>query len=288
MGFGEDNARAISSLEAGLSDTQEAICVGVDWPNRVAQINVGGVVQSMPWVGESPWNGDRVRVVTAGLKPFCVAVWGAALGTVATVGSNLATVTGDDGQTYTYPYLSGAAPTAGWRVVLDHAHRFVGSRISTEPAGSVVVLPPAPPVGASGSATFYPTDSGNFRSGSYDGPYVEISSTRSAAYWYGAQIANTIPDSAVITVATISLVELWDNVPGTSTQMGYHTQQARGAEPTITGTVNVNNTGTYDISAYADGLKIGASYGLGFRKNTGWRRYDTAANSGAIYMAWTV
>jgi hypothetical protein len=33
-------------------------------------------------------------------------------------------------------------------------------------------------------------------------------------------------------------------------------------------------------------LKTGAAYGIGFRKNTGWRRFSSFDSSGAIYIEW--
>lgn len=285
--IGREIAESEAALAKGASDSAEGLCTAISWADRLVTVNQQGALLQMPWVGHPPWVGDRVRVITAGQRPFCEAVYGSPLGTYVSAAGNIATVTGDDGVTYEYPYPNGASYSVGHRLLLDHAHRAVVMRYSTDPVTAVPGGPSAP-TSTSGSAWFYPTDSGNYRSGVFSSQYAEVSINRTAAYWYGTQIANTIPDSATITRAEIHLVELWDNVPGTPTQMGTHTQASRGAEPTITGTINVSGTGVYALGSFANSLKTGSVYGLGFRKNTGWRRFATYATSGAIYMQWTV
>lgn len=285
--IGNDLAEAEATLAQGASDSSEGTCTAVSWGDRLATVNRQGATQQMPWVGTAPWVGDRVRVVAAGKQPFCIAVYGSPEGTFVSAAGNLATVTGDDGVTYVYPYPFGASYSAGNRLLLDHAHRAVVMRYSADPPVIDPVNPSGPPSGSLSAAWFYPIDSGNYSNGVFSSQYAEVSVSRTAAYWYGTQIAHTIPDTAVISRAEIHLVELWDQVPGTSTQMGYHTQPTRGSEPTITSTINVSGSGAYALGGFADLLKIGAAYGVGFRKNTGWRRFDTYALSGAIYMEWT-
>lgn len=289
MGYAEDDAARFAEVSAGMSRTLEALCVGYDWANRLVLINISGTDIPMRWVGTPPWKGDRVRVTWAGQQPYCEAVWGSSLGTVQAVASNLATVTGDDGQTYRYPYPFGAAPTAGQRVALSHAHQMVLGRISTDPSAVVVDPPAPPPTGNTGRATFLPIDSGNFMNGAYRDQFVEVSTTRSAAYWYGTQIADTIPDSAIITAASVALVEHWDRVPGTATQMALHTQPTRAGEPALEGSVPVSDSGSFSLlGEYANRLKTGAAFGLGFRKNTGNRRFGPYSESGAITMEWSL
>lgn len=285
MSAADDAAQAAAKLRAGLSDTSEGLCVSVDWTNRLVTVNVGGGSQKMPWLGAPPFIGDRVRVIYAGRKPICELIQGSPVGTVVGVASNLATCTGDDGKTYTYAIENGATLSAGQRVRLDHAGRLVILRYAVDPPGLVPAGSNASPGGA-GSATFLPIDSGCFRSGVFDSQYVEASSSRVAAYWYGTQMADTIPDAAVITRAEIHLVELWDQIPGAPTPMGTHTQPTRGAVPTVTGTINVFGSGTVALGGFADLLKTGAAYGIGFLGTTGWRRFDKYSGSGGIYMEW--
>lgn len=290
MGQGEQSARADSLVSQGLSDTVEGICLSIDYSTRLISADVGGAVQIMAWSGPAPWVGDRVRVVYAGRKPFAIAVYGSPLGTVQSVASGIATVTGDDGATYNYPYQNGLTVAAGQRFVLQHANKVLGNRLSAEPPGSSFVRPPAPPASGTRTQTFRPTDSGNYRSGTYQDQYVEISSTRSAFYWFGRQIANTIPDSATILAANIKLVELWDNVPGTPSQMANHTDPSsrHGTSPPTLGVtdINVSGGGTIDITSLAGFLRDGVGFGVGFRVNTGWRRFDTYARSGSITIKW--
>lgn len=291
MGYAEEDAERLSELKAGGSRTIEAICVGYLWSERMVIVNLSGAEIAMPWVGEPPWRGDRVRVTWAGQRPYCQAVWGSALGTVTAIGSNLATVTGDDGQTYRYPYEFGAAPSAGQRVALSHAHQMVLGRISTDPSAAEVEAPPPPPAATKRSGTFAPIDSGNFMNGAYREQTVEISTSRSGAYWYGTQIHDTIPDGATITRAELVLTEHWDRVPGTPSSLAVHTQPTRGGEPVLYGDYPVLDGGVVNLLAtagYADQLKTGAAYGLGFRRNTGWRRFGPYSESGAIYMEWSL
>jgi len=265
---GEDTARDLAGLRAGLSETTEGLCVAVSWSDRLVTVNLGGAEQVMPWAGSPPWVGERVRVVYVGQKPLCIAVLGSPMGTVQSVSGSKATVLGDDGVTYVYPYAFGDTLASGNIVRLDHAGHFVAARYATTQTAPIFDVPDAPPSAAK-SATFRPIDSGNYRNGVFSSQFVEISTTRTGVLWYGSQIANTIPDSAVITRAEIQLVELWDEVPGT-------------------GTSNVSGSGAVSLlGTYADNLKTGAAFGIGFRKNFGWRRFDTYANSGAIYMEWS-
>lgn len=282
---GVQDARRTAELRAGLSDTTEGYCEDLDWPNLLATINIGGARQAMPWAGVPPWPGGRVAVVYSGNKPRCWAVYGASQGTVASVNGTEATVTGDDGQTYIYP--AAVTVTSGNRVRLDHGGQIIVAVYPADPTEFVYVPPAAPPVAVGGSATFRPIDSGNYRFGVYQGPYVEISDNRVGAYFYGTQLANTIPDSATITKATLQLAERWDNLPGTPSKLGTHTQPTRGSTPAISGAIDVYGGGSIGIMQFADALKTGAAYGVGFAAGFGWRQFDTSAASGAIYMEWS-
>lgn len=285
---GREDARRDAALKAGLSNTAAGVCLSIDWANKLLQVDLGGLPQSMPWAGEPPWVGDAVRVVYAGRKPVAFATYGAPIGTVQSVTSTVATVLGDDGVTYAYPFRNGDTLAASNRVLLDHAHRIVTARYTANPDGSVANRPPAPPSSSKHKATFRPTQSGNFRNGAFDSEFVEISTTRSGFYWYGKQIADTIPNTATVTKAILKLEELWDNVPGTASHLGTHAQlQRTSSPPALSGSINVSNGGSIDISSFATALKNGTAYGVGFAQNSGWRRFDTRARSGSIYMEWT-
>lgn len=283
--LGEQSARSDQQMIAGLASTDEGICEGYDWPARLVKINLRGAVQWMPWVGSTPWKGDAVRVTYAGAgNPYCQAVYGSAMGTVQAVAASIATVTGDDGRTYRYPVAVGTAFTAGQRVRLDHVGQLVASRYAAEPLVSEYTVPGAPPGGSGGSATFRPIDSGNFSGGSFSSQFVEISDSRSGHYWYGTQIADTL--TAVPTKVILTLSELWDQVPGTASRLGTHSQATRGAEPALSGAINVLNGGQVDMTAVAASFRSGAARGVGFARTYGWRRFDTFAASGSLYMEW--
>jgi len=285
---GEQAAQVDADVRAGLIDSLQGICVDYDWPGRLVKVNIGGAVQVMPWVGPAPWRGDTVRVIYAGQKPFCKAVYGSALGTVQSITANVATVLGDDGRTYRYPFRSGDTLSNGFRVAMDHALHMVVHRISAEPPASAYDTPAGPAGPTVGAAVFRPIDSGNFSNGSFTTQFAEVSSSRTAAYWYGTQIRDTIPAGSTVTVARLSLSELWDQLPGVASRLGTHTQPSRGGEPAISGAINVTGGGDIDILAYAAALKSGTAFGVGFAKNFGWRRFDTFALSGSIYMEWSL
>lgn len=279
------DARRFAELARHGADTVQGVCEDLDWPNFLAVVNIGGARQAMGWVGVPPWPGDRVRVIYTAEKPWCVAVWGASQGTVTAVVGGFVTVTGDDSRVYRYPaaYLA----TAGDRVFMDHGARLVTGKYPDEPAEAPFVPGPPPPTGGRSTATFNPTDSGNYRGGVYQDSFVEVSDYRTGVYWYGTQIRDTVPATAVVTRAELRLTELWDELPGTASKLGTHTQQVRGATaPTLTGGVDVYDGGVVNILGFADALKTGAAYGVGFVAGFGWRRFGSASTSGAITMEW--
>lgn len=288
---GQQVARLLAAQKQGLSDTRDAVCVDVDYVTRLATVNVGGSVQVMAWAAAAPWPGDRVRVFTLGQKPVCVVSHGSPQGTVSSADSSQAVVVGDDGVTYTYPYRVGDALAPGDRVRLDHAGRFVAGEYTAEPPGSEYETPAAPPSSGTFSRTFYPTDSGNYRFGVYQTQFAEVSANRAAYYWYGTQIASTIPDAATITKAQLRLVEVWDELPTVPSRLGTHAQASSvhtSSAPAISGALELTGGGTINVATYATALKTGAAYGFGFPAGYGWRRFDSGARSGALYVEWTL
>lgn len=291
MALGQRTARQQAAQRTARTDSREAVCVSVDWPAQLAVVNVGGVERVMPWAGPAPWPGDTVRVVTAGQVPVCWVTHGSPMGTVLSASSELATVAGDDGRTYAYPFRVGDALAPGDRVRLDHVGRMVLGEYTDEPPGIEYVTPAAPPAASGGSRTFYPTDSGNYYLGtSYKSQYVEVSSQRSAFYWYGRQIANSIPDGATVTIARLKLVELWDKATLAASHLGTHADPSAAhgpSAPTLSGSIDVTSGGTINILPFAAALRDGDAFGVGFALGYGWRRFDTGARSGAIYMEWS-
>lgn len=279
--------------QQGASTTEGVTVSVVDWPQRLVEVDVGGLRIVMTWAGPPPLDGQRVRVMSAGKIRFCVSVFGASIGTVQVISGAQANVLGDDGVVYVYPFL-GSAPPNGAVVRLDHAARVVLPGVfSTSPVGAdpEAPVPAPPPPTAGGSAAFDPIWSGNWSNGTDRGNLVEISTSRVGLYGYGTQIANTIPDGATITRAELHLTENWDNVPGVASSMGTHGYNGRPGS----GVSNGSLTGDYAVPGLvqdlrgevADRLKTGAALGIGFRAgSTGWRQYGAAPGSGRIWMEW--
>lgn len=281
------------------ADSTEGVCVDVAWASRTALVNANGIEGNYPWTGAPPWPGDRVRLVKAGVgNVFCELIQGAPMGTVITSASRVATVSGDDGVTYRYPYLGGA-PANGARVRLDHVGRCVlGGSYSTEPDGSDVApvpepttVPPPPPV-VGGSATFAPVWSGSWRYGNLAGPAVESSYTRVAGVGFGWQIVGSIPAGATVTKAELLLVQEW-NRSGSPAPIrfgvhGHDGQPGTLAEGDLSGVVAVpQSAGRYDIGAFAAALRSGAAKGLGIYPDEAyWIRYAAAPTGVRVYMEW--
>lgn len=274
--------RDLWSVAQGMSDSSQGVVVSQDWDNGLVTVNAGGVEQVMGWVSAAPWPGDTVRLLQVGSVTVCWAVHGAPNGTVQSVAGNVATVLGDDGKTYKYPVATGVTLAATNRARLDHAGRLASARYSAEPANSEFVVPP--PVPGSGSQrvqrVFRPTQTGNFRGGRwYDGP-LSISDTRSAFMFYDRQIADTIPDTAVIHTFTLHLDEVYDNVPGVPSRLGYHSSPTNpGSAPGLSGVINVSNGGDIDVMAYASAFVTGAAYGLGFPAGFGYREFASGPSA---------
>ncbi|GAA1787836.1 hypothetical protein GCM10009748_22980 [Agromyces lapidis] len=285
----ENTQRRLAAMAQKLGASAEGLVTAQDWDNQVVTVSLGGTPQVVKWVGGAPWPGDTVRVITSAGNTWCELVEGAPMGTVQSVASSRATVLGDDSRTYTYPYI-GSVPGPGDRVGLLHSHRLVVGAYSAEPADSEYSAPPAPPTPTVRRRSFYPTWSGNWRSGSYQGTAAEISTTRTAAYGYGTQIRDTIPNGATITKAVLYLTENWDNVPGVPSSMGTHSFNERPSSLTngsLSGAYSVPGTTLNIIGTVANALKTGSALGVGFRSGSdGWRQYGVAPISGRIYIEW--
>lgn len=287
--IGQETARQLAGVRAAGSDVSEGVCTDTDWDAGLVTVDLGGAGVVMPWAGAAPWVGDRVAVAYLGRKPRAFVVHGSPAGTVTASDASTATALGDDGVSYTYPYRVGDALAPGDRVALDHALHLVAAEYTSEPQGGEYTTPGGPPSAGSAAAWFYPTDSGHYWFGAYKNQFVEVSTQRAGYYWYGTQIANTIPDSATITRAELHLTENWDNFPATVSHLKVHADSSsvHSTEPVLSGTaINVTGGGVVDISSFATALKNGTAFGVGFVIGTGWRQFGTGSVSGAIYMSW--
>jgi hypothetical protein len=292
VSFGADSARAEAELRAGLSETFEGTCVSTDWANGLVTVNIGGGNVVMPMVGDAPWANDRVRVIYVGNKPLCLgARTRANIGTVTAAPSQGSVIIqGDDGERYTYQYNAALTLTSGMRVLMDHAGRVVVCQVSGERPKSIVTVPVPPSPPREYEQTFYPVASANYQNGVYVDNYAEVSANRSAFYYYGTQIRDSIPNEAVVESATIELNQLWDSAPTVSSRLGTHGDPfPLKAAPTLAGAVPISpGSGSKDILSVAASLQTGAAVAVGFYSGYGWRRYGPSTNSGALTFRWTV
>lgn len=291
----ELNQRAKTELRRSRADTTEGVAVRiVDWANRVVEVNVGGLTQFMAWDGAPPYPDARVRVIRAGDSATCRLIAGASFGEVQAISGDYVEVLGVDDVTYLWAYLGnhGWTPSAGQKVALDHDRQLVVGQTSTDPLLDPKPLPPPPPTAGKRVAWFHPVWSGNWSPG-FGGSQVTISTNRAGAYGYGRQIANTIPDSATIIAAGLQLSQIWDEVPGVAGSMGLHGfdgMPGSFGNGNIFGAVGVpGGSGMFNIPlAFANSLKDGAAFGVGFRSgDDGWREYAATPASGRIYMEWS-
>lgn len=295
-----NDQQRLYELAQQKADSTGGPCLDVDWVSRLAIVNINGVETRVPWQGPPPWPGDWVRVTTAGVgSMFCTLVEGSPMGTVVTVTSRVATVTGDDGVSYRYPYL-GAAPLNGDRVRLDHAGRCVHpGAYSTEPDGSDVVpkpepipVPPPPPP-APGSATFAALWSGSWRYGAFDTDGVESSYTRVAAVGFGNQIRDTVPAGARVTRAEMQLIREWNkSYSPAAVRFGKHGYDGRPGSMSssdLFGSISVPQDATaVDISAFIADLRSGVAKGIGIYPDSAyWIRYAPAPNGVRLYLEWS-
>lgn len=274
-------------IESG-SDSAMGLCVGHDWAANRALVNVGGNVVPMPWAGSAPWIGDRVRVVWTARNPVCTAVHGAAIGSVQSVSSGVATVLGDDGKTYEYPIVIGSGVGTGHRVRIDHAGRIIPGRYAAEPPGSAEFDVPPPLPAAGGKATFVPTESGSWRDGQFRSGRVEVNAFRKGVIYFGTQIRDTLPAGAVITRAELHLTEEYDYYPSSSCPLGTHAAASSGAgDPSLSGAIPITDGGVIDIRSIA-GNFLSGHLGVGFGAGSGQRAFSAAPGSGRIHMEWNV
>lgn len=279
-------------LGQGRADSTEGLCTDVDWAAGEAVVNTNGQERRARYAGTPPWPGDRVRVVQAGVGNIvCFVIYGAPMGTVITTASGVATVEGDDGVTYQYPYR-GSAPANGARVRIDHAGRCIPpGAYAVEPAGSDFTTPDAPP-SVGGAATFTAAWSGSWRYGTYDSSGIESSFSRVAGFGFSSTVADTIPDTATVKRAQLQLTVDW-NRSGSSTAIRFGSH-GFGDAPTVLAEANLSGSlfvpqdaGSVDVLAFANALKTGSVKGFGIYPNSSyWIRYSPAPNGARLYMEW--
>jgi len=297
MSDAEDEARADWEVRQNLAQASIGTVTAVDLTGESVTVTRGGMTRSMPWVGDAPWVGDRVLISVVGKQARCQVVHGAPLGTIVSATSTIATVSGDDGTIYAYPFVSGTEFVSGDRVALDHRCHLVAARLSTNPPppdeSPFPPQQPPPPQPTTHSADFYPKWSGSWWNGTYNSANVNVGSTTLGAYGYGRQIPSSVPSGATITAASLHLEQILDHVPGVASLMGTHAFADDSHPGTITNANVTGSTavsgGTQDInlagSAILAALLSASAFGIAFRSGQSYREFGQSP-SGRIHLEW--
>jgi hypothetical protein len=286
-------ARANAELQDGMSRREIGVCVSIVWADSLVRVKLGGGVVDMPMAGALPASGDRVWIAFLGNLPVCLGpIPKPTTGTISgATKDGKVPVEGDDEIVYTIPYTNSYTPDPGDRVAIDWGvpGGFVLGRLSSDAV--LDVPPPAPgpaplPAPAIFEATFNPTDSGTFGS-RWQSTEVWASDSTLGAYFYGGQIASTIPDHAAIEAVSLYVVSYYDL--GNPPNVGIHTSPTKGGAPAFMATAPTpGGTGWKPLPAqWGDVLKTGAASGVGFAHG-GYHKFRPAgyANSGALAIRW--
>lgn len=282
----------------GMSDLRLGTCVSIDWVNSLALVNVPGGQVSMPMVGTAPIPQRPCWVGFFGKTPICLGP--APRSTMCTVSGSpsggVVQVTGDDGGIYKVVYDARLTPASGNRVLVDWLESG-GTILCVVSADPVTFDPntPAPPVVVPGkkvTRTFNPTDSGSQSgsgssgSGSFFTPRVFCSDSNVGGYFYGTQIASTIPDSASIISVELYLDEVTGY--GDAPHMGLHNLATKAGSLAVSSSTAFSaGSGWKRFDAFGTALKTGASKGFA-TGHGGYHVYNNAGinNSGACRITW--
>jgi hypothetical protein len=283
-------ARANAELQEGMSRREIGVCVSIVWVDSLVRVNLGGGVVDMPMAGALPAPGDRVWIAFLGNQPVCLGpIPKPTTGTIASAPvDGKVQIEGDDEVTYTVTYNNVYTPDAGDRVAIDWSvpGGFVLGRLSSDAVLDVPPAPPAPSAPTTNEATFNPIDSGTYGS-RWQSTDVWASDTTLGAYFYGGQIASTIPDHAVIEAISLFVVSYYDL--GNRPNVGVHTSPTKGGAPAFAATTpTAAGTGWKPLPPdWGEALKTGAVAGVGFAHG-GYHKFRPAgyANSGALAIRW--
>jgi hypothetical protein len=290
----------LADAAAGDNPTRIRMLVGtvvsVDWVAQTVVVNLDTTSIVGRIAGQAPVPGKPINVMVVGQQAYTLGRQDPPpLATVTGAPSaGLVQVRGDDQVLYTVGFQTSYTPAAGHRVLMDwDAGGHIVNRVDAAP----VVVPPEEnqkePVNR--SQQFRATDSGSFRSGWSSGVVYYGQSYPSAGWFYGTQIADTIPSTA-----TIRSVQMYLEVTASSGQpalpLFLHTSASRpagslaldnqfnaGATPNgFRGNINLP-------TSWGDLLKTGARRGIG-TTGPGYRRLNgpaQSASAGALVINWT-
>jgi hypothetical protein len=287
VSLGQDQARTASELGQGASSITQGTCLSVDWATGYAMVNVSGGEVRMPMVTTAPAPGDQVWVGYLGKQPILLGIVArAAVGTItAAPSSGKVEVTGDDAQKYLLPYNADTTLTLNQRVAIDWDSRSVAFRLSSDtPPPDEIVTPGIVNPGPQ-ERTFTPTNSGTWNGSRYYTSQVNCSDSQQGIYVYGRQIAETIPDNALIDYVGLDLSVVFDRYPSSLATFGLHTREALDGAPGVSGGAPVSaGSGRKDLpTSFGEALKTGAALGVG-TNHGGYHGFAPAGqnNSGAL------
>lgn len=262
-----------------------------------AQIDFGqGEVTTLSAMNYQPLVGASVRClrIKSGTLMLGEANPVAVLGTVTVAGSPLLTVTTSAGS-QDLPYLASYTP----RTVSDVVVIFGGYVLGKPSASLAPTYTPETAAAGSYSTDFRADDSGTYYvpGTAYSTADVWCTSTgnNKGAWFYGATIANTIPDTATITRVQVYVNEFYNLYPTSLALIGLHTLETKSGAPTITSATTISSgTGWKELpTSFGDSLKAGTSKGVGTGSSgsSGYHKFRSRAadaDSGLLRIDWTV
>lgn len=282
-----ETAARLAHMDRSSTRVQQGTCKTMDWANGRAIINISGGEVPVPVVGVAPIPGRQVWVLYVGDAAVCLGMLPrSAMGLVqGAAAAGRVPVKGDDGKTYSLPYL-GTAPGNGTRVALDWSTGgHVQGVMSAEPEGSDYVPPDtAPPSGETRTITINPIDSGSYSNSnaSWFGTAVASDSNSRGAYFYGTQVRDSIPAGA--TIVRAEFFAAFELAQYAGVQIGASTLAGKAGAPAwATGAIDIGlASGWKNIAGLMPSLRsTGRSIATG---NTGYSRLSRAgvANAGAL------
>jgi len=260
--------------------------VSVDFGQGPVVILSAGVTEPLP--------GDPVRVLRVNSTTIMVgpAYPLSGIGTITATGAPKLTVTTSAGSRQ-LPFISSYSAVNGDLVLIDWSSGgVVIGKVTAAPAGAYT--PPASVI-TDYSVDFLAVNSGSIQSGSWNKNDVWASDSNKGAWFYGSAIADTIPDSAVVTRTQIYLPEFYNPYPAEYAAVGLHALSGPSGALSLTYPTVVAGGGWRDLPAgFGEVLKTGLFLGVGVQQlnpGSGYHKYYGTASdaaSGQLRIDWTV
>lgn len=295
----DQQVRTNQKLTQGLSSLKQGTCVSINWVTGMAMVNVTGGTVPMPMAGTPPIPNAKCWIGFLGNQPICLgAVARPSLATVSgSPSGGIVRVTGDDGQSYMVAYNAALTPASPTRVLVDWASGgTILCAVSADPVTGTPVEVPIIGGGGTQSRVFNPVSSGtqngsgNSGAGSFWTSQVYCGDTTLGGFFYGDQIAGTVPDGAHIVPGSVQVYVDALRTSGGSPSIGVHSLSGRAGVLTVDNPVTVaGGTGWKTLpDSFGDQLKTGARKGVGTRHG-GYHIWSPAGsnNSGALRLSWT-